>query len=142
MAGPIKPNDPNRRGNNPNGGGDDKKRSSWSFMSIVMWAVLLVFLLHMCSSTMESASVQSVPFSTFHEWMEAGYVEDLDVASNVYTFTLQADAPPLKDYLDNQKGSYGGGFGFLFDPFSSGSSDSSIKFQTAPLPRELAEWLS
>ena len=146
MAGPLKPNDPNRRDNNQNGGGDDKKRSPWSFMSIVMWAIMLVFLLHMCSSSVQNASVQSVPFSTFHEWMEAGYVEDLDVSSNVYTFTLKADAPPLKEYLDKQKSPYGaGGWGLLmgsFDYNASGSAaGSSIKFQTAPISRELADWL-
>lgn len=72
MAGPLKPNDSNRRGGNQNGGGDDKKRSPWSFMSIVMWAIMLVFLLNMCRSSMQSASVQNVPFSTFYEWVEEG----------------------------------------------------------------------
>ena len=146
MAGPIKPNDPNRRDSNQNGG-DDKKRSPWSFMSVVMWAVMLVFLLHMCSSSVQNASVQSVPFSTFYEWMEEGYVKNVNVSSNVYTFTLKEDAPPLKEYLDKQKNPYGaGGWGLLLGPFDSNTSGSaasgSIKFQTAPLPRELAEWLS
>ena len=47
MADPLKPNDPNRRGD-PNSG-DDKKRSPLGFFSIVLWAVLLVFLLQMLS---------------------------------------------------------------------------------------------
>ena len=51
MADPLKPNDPNRRGD-PNSG-DDKKRSPLGFFSIVLWAVLLVFLLQMCRSTVE-----------------------------------------------------------------------------------------
>ena len=145
MAGPMKPNDPNRPENGPNGGGDDKKRSPWSFFSIVMWAVMLVLLLHMCSSSMESASVQDVPFSTFYEWVEAGYVDAVDVSSNVYSFTLKPDAPPLEEYLEKMKQSYGtGGFSQLFsqlDPssFTSAASET-IKFQTAPLSREMAEW--
>ena len=109
MAGPLKPNDSNRRGGNQNGGGDDKKRSPWSFMSIVMWAIMLVFLLNMCRSSMQSASVQNVPFSTFYEWVEEGYVDAVDVSSNVYTFTLKPDAPPLQEYLEKRKDSYSTG---------------------------------
>ena len=128
MAGPIKPNDPNRRDSNQNGGGDDKKRSPWGFMSIVMWAIMLVFLLHMCSSSVESASVQSVPFSTFYEWVEKGYVESAELSSNVYTFTLKKDAPPLQEYLDKQKNPYGaGGWGLLFSYGVSGASDFRVK---------------
>ena len=146
MAGPIKPNDPNRRGNDPNGGGDDKKRSPWGFMSIVMWAIMLVFLLHMCSSSVQNASVESVPFSTFHEWVEAGYVDSVDVASNVYTFTLKEDSQPLKEYLEQMKNSYGAGgwsqlFGYFDDRFDRAAA-SSIKFQTAPISRELSDWLT
>ena len=145
MAGPLKPNDPNRRDSDPQGGGDDKKRSPWGFMSIVMWAIMLVFLLHMCSSSMQSASVESVPFSTFYEWVEAGYVEGVNLASNVYTFTLKSDAPPLQEYLEKRKDAYGDrGWGLPLGPFDPGVSDaagSSIKFQTAPISRELADWL-
>ena len=140
MADPLKPNDPDRRNNNQNG--DDKKRSPWGFMSIVMWAIMLVFLLHMCSSSVESASVQSVPFSTFYEWVEKGYVGSVNVASNVYTFTLKEDAPPLKEYLDRRKDPYGaGGWGQLLGSLDSNASGGSIRFQTAPISRELADWL-
>ena len=142
MAGPLKPNDPNRRDGNQNGG-DDRKRSPWGFMSIVMWAIMLVFLLHMCSSSVQSASVQSVPFSTFYEWVEEGYVDAVNVASNVYTFTLKADAPPLKDYQGQQNNPYGlNGWGQLFPSGAYGDAAvGSIKFQTAPISRELADWL-
>ena len=146
MAGPLKPNDSNRRGGNQNGGGDDKKRSPWSFMSIVMWAIMLVFLLNMCRSSMQSASVQNVPFSTFYEWVEEGYVDAVDVSSNVYTFTLKPDTPPLQEYLEKRKDSYStGGWNQLFgqfDPNVSSDAADSIKFQTAPLSWDLAERLN
>ena len=51
MAGPLKPNDPNRRGDS--NGGDDKKRTPLGFFSIVLWAIMLVFLLNTCRSTVE-----------------------------------------------------------------------------------------
>ena len=65
MAGPMKPNDPNRR-EDPNGG-DDKKRAPLGFFSIVLWAVMLVFMLNMCRSRVESATVETIPYSTFDE---------------------------------------------------------------------------
>lgn len=89
MAGPLKPNDPNRR-DDPNGG-DDKKRSPLGFFSIVLWAVLLVLLLQTCRSTVENAAVKVVPYSTFMEWVEEGYVEEVDIESSVYTFYLKEE---------------------------------------------------
>ena len=148
MAGPTKPSDPNRRDNNQNGGGDDKKRSPWSFFSIVMWAVMLVLLLHMCSSSMERASVQTVPYSTFYQWVEDGYVDRVDLASNAYTFTLKPNAPPLEEYLAKLTESYGkGGLSQLFGPFDpnrlTGVASENVKFQTAPLNQpDLISWLS
>ena len=148
MAGPMKPSDPNRRDNNQNGGGDDKKRSPWSFFSIVMWAVMLVLLLHMCSSSMERASVQTVPYSTFYQWVEDGYVDRVDLASNAYTFTLKPNAPPLEEYLAKLTESYGkGGLSQLFGPFDpnrlTGVASENVKFQTAPLNQpDLISWLS
>ena len=148
MAGPMKPSDPNRRDSNQNGGGDDKKRSPWSFFSIVMWAVMLVLLLHMCTSSMESASVQTVPYSTFHQWVEEGYVDRVEIASNAYTFTLKSDAPPLEEYLAKLTESYGkGGLSQLFGQFDpsrlTGVVSENVKFQTAPLNQpDLVQWLT
>ena len=139
MAGPVKPSDPNRRDSNQKGGGDDKKRAPWSYLSIVMWAVMLVFLLQMCNSSMENASVETVPYSTFFHWVEDGQVATVEMTSSVYTFTLKEDSPALAEYVEKQKEAYGkGGFGqFLnqFDPkTSSETASAAIKFQTAPPP--------
>ena len=147
MAGPMKPNDPNQRNNNQNG--DDKKRSPWSFFSIVMWAVMLVLLLHMCTSSMENASVQEVDYATFRHWVEAGYVSSVDIASNAYSFYLKEDAPPLVEYVDKLTQSYGkGGLSQLFGPLSGQNAplteiaSETIKFQTAPLNQpDLVQWL-
>ncbi len=114
MAGPMKPNDPNRR-EDPNGG-DDKKRAPLGFFSIVLWAVMLVFLLNMCRSRVENATVQTIPYSTFYEWVEAGYVAEVKLDANVYSFTLKEDAPPLKELVDKMSESYGtGALGNLFN---------------------------
>ena len=145
MADPLKPNDPNRR-EDPNGG-DDKKRSPLGFFSIVLWAVLLVFLLQMCRSSVESAAVQVVSYSTFMEWVEAGYVAEVDMESSVYTFTLKEGAPPLKEMLDEMSGAYGSGVlqGLLsqFDRQDlENAASSSIKFQVGPISHDgLVQWL-
>ncbi len=145
MAGPLKPNDPNRR--DDQSGGDDKKRSPLGFFSIVLWAVLLVFLLQMCRSTVENAAVQTVDFSVFKTWVEQGYVEDVRLDSNVYTFTLKDSAPPLKELLDKMEDAYGAGaLGNLFSQIDrqdlESAASSSIKFQTGPIREDLADWLS
>ena len=139
MADPLKPNDPNRRGD-PNSG-DDKKRSPLGFFSIVLWAVLLVFLLQMCRSTVESAAVQTVNYSTFYEWVEKGYVEEVKLDSNVYTFTLKEGAEPLKEVVDQLEKSYGGGgLNSLFYPFErkdlESAASNTIKFQVGPVNEE------
>ena len=80
VADPLKPNDPNRRGDQND---DDKKRSPMGFFSIVLWAIMLVFLLQMCHSSVENAAVKVVPYSTFTAWVEAGYVAQVDLVSSV-----------------------------------------------------------
>ncbi len=144
MADPLKPNDPNRRNDQS---GDDKKRSPLGFFSIVLWAVLLVFLLQMCRSTVENAAVQTVDFSDFRAWLEQGYVEDVRLDSNVYTFTLKESAPPLKELLDKMEDAYGAGaLGNLFSQFDrqdlESAASSSIRFQTGPIREDLADWLA
>ena len=75
MAGPMKPNDPNRR--EDSNGGDDKKRAPLGFFSIVLWAMMLVFMLNMCRSRVESAAVETVDYSDFYEWVDKGYVAEV-----------------------------------------------------------------
>lgn len=151
MAGPVKPSDPNRRDSNQKGGGNDKKRAPWSYLSIVMWAVMLVFLLQMCNSSMENASVETVPFSTFRGWVEEGQVATVELTSNLYAFTLKEGSPALAEYAEKIKEAYGkGGWGqFLnqFDPKGlNGAASAAIKFQTVPMPGlaspDLPDWLS
>ena len=63
----------------------------------------------MCRSTVENAAVQTVPYSTFWEWVEKDYVAEVKLESSVYTFTLKEDAPPLKELLDQMEDAYGSG---------------------------------
>ena len=137
MAGPLKPNDPERR-EDPSGG-DDKKRSPLGFFSIVLWAVLLVFLLQMCRSSVENAAVKVVSYTQFYEWVVSGYVDQVKMESSAYTFTLKEDAPPLKELVDQMEDAYGGGalqglFGRFDRQDLESAASSSIKFQVGPVP--------
>ncbi|MDE6260942.1 MAG: ATP-dependent zinc metalloprotease FtsH [Oscillospiraceae bacterium] len=145
MAGPLKPNDPNRR--DDQNGGDDRKRSPLGFFSIVLWAVMLVFLLNMCRSSVEKATVQEVDYSDFVKWVEAGYVDEIKLESTVYTFSLKENAPPLKELVDEMSGTYGtGALQSIFGPFDrkdlETAASSSIKFQVGPVHHDgFVQWL-
>ena len=77
-----------------------KNAPRWAFSSIVLWAMMLVFMLNMCRSRVESAAVETVDYSDFYEWVDKGYVAEVKLDANVYTFTLKEDAPPLKELVD------------------------------------------
>ncbi|MCI8915079.1 MAG: ATP-dependent zinc metalloprotease FtsH, partial [Oscillospiraceae bacterium] len=145
MAGPLKPNDPNRRGDS--NGSDDKKRTPLGFFSIVLWAIMLVFLLNTCRSTVESASVQTVNYSDFYNWVEEGYVAEVKLDANVYTFVLKEDAPPLKELVDQMEDAYGSGaLQGLFSQFDrkdlESAASSTIKFRVGPVNQEnFVQWL-
>ncbi len=145
MAGPLKPNDPNRRGDS--NGSDDKKRTPLGFFSIVLWAIMLVFLLNTCRSTVESASVQTVNYSDFYNWVEEGYVAEVKLDANVYTFVLKEDAPPLKELVDQMEDAYGSGaLQGLFSQFDrkdlESAASSAIKFRVGPVNQEnFVQWL-
>ena len=136
MAGPMKPNDPNRR--EDSNGGDDKKRAPLGFFSIVLWAMMLVFMLNMCRSRVESAAVETVDYSDFYEWVDKGYVAEVKLDANVYTFTLKEAAPPLKELVDKMSASDGtGALGNLFNQMDrqdlESAASSSIRFQVGPV---------
>lgn len=145
MAGPMKPNDPNRR-EDPSGG-DDKKRSPLGFFSIVLWAVMLVFLLQSCIGMVEKSSVHEVPYSTFMEWVEAGYVAEVHLDSTVYTFTLKENSAPLQELLNEMEDAYGtGALGGLFSQFNrqdlENAASTAVKFQVGPVnDPNLVQWL-
>ena len=126
MAGSNKPS--NQNDNN-------KKKSSLSFLSIVIWAVLLVVLLNTCMSSMRSSGAITVSYTQFRSWVEEDYVEEADISSNVYKFTLKEDSPPLKEYEDEMLNQLGTSGMNLMDMLTGGQgiNSSSVVFQCAPL---------
>ncbi|MBD5133717.1 MAG: ATP-dependent zinc metalloprotease FtsH [Clostridiales bacterium] len=108
---------------------------------------MLVFLLNTCRSTVENASVQTVDYSDFYEWVEAGYVEEIKLESSVYTFTLKEGSPPLKELVDKMSDAYGtGALQSIFSQFDrkdlESAASSSIKFQVGPVSHDgFVQWL-
>ncbi len=133
MDGPNKPNKKNDK--NQNGGNDNKKRPALSFLSIVLWAVLLVLLLNTCSSSLRSASTQEVDYSKFKAWVIAGYVDQVDMDSNAYYFTVKAGTPPLTEYAEALQEQLGSNRG-LFQSLTGGRDldGAAITFVAAPPP--------
>ncbi len=134
-------NGPGGNNNNRNNrnGDNDRKRSPWSFLSIVLWALLLVMLLNTCSnSLLQNGNVQEVSIDDFCSWVEAHYVNEVDIQSTAFYFTLYEDAPPLKDYM-NQGGGYGG-FGLFGGGLMGGDGEISFVVPAFSNP-DLVGWL-
>ena len=129
MAGPNKPSNQNNNNNN------DKKKSSLSFLSIVIWALLLVVLLNTCMSSMRSSSQVTVSYTEFRDWVAAGYVDEVQMSSNVYYFTVKDGTPPLTEYAQELEDRLGSGGTNLLDLITGGQglSGDSVTFQCAPL---------
>ena len=127
---------PNNRPNNRNNNGNDKKRPTLSFLSIVLWAVLLVLLLNTCTSSLRTASTKVVDYSQFKQWLAGGYIDQVDMDDNAYYFTVKEGTPPLVEYaeeINDKLGSNGAGW---LQQITSGKgiSGAVITFVTAPPP--------
>ena len=131
MAGPNKPND---RNNNQN---DNKKKAPIGFLGIVLWAVVLVLLLNTCYSSVQNSSTVEVQYSEFKQWVEAGYVDQVDMASDGYYFTVKEGTPPLTEYAERITQSLSEQQRNLFNSLLGGNMsqalESSVTFVTAPV---------
>ncbi len=130
MAGPNKPSNQN----NHNRQNDNKKKPSLSFLSIVIWALLLVVLLNTCMSSMRTSGRITVAYTEFREWVAEGYVEEVQTSSNAYYFTVKDGTPPLTEYAQELEDRMGGGAS-LMDLIAGRRelSGQSVVFQCAPL---------
>ncbi len=128
----------NNRNNNQNNN-NDRKQSPWSFISIVLWALLLVMVLNNCNSMLQSGSVQEVRNDEFYDWVEKGYVESVEMTSNEYYFTLKPDSPPLKDLMEEVGATRDSMLGAMIN--GNAELDSSIRFVTAYFyKQDLIDW--
>ncbi len=131
MAGPNKPSNQN---NNQN---DNKKKAPIGFLGIVLWAVVLVLLLNTCMSSLQNSSTVEVRYSEFRQWVEAGYVDQVEMESDGYYFTVKEGTPPLTEYADKITQSLSEQQRNLFNSLLGGNMqqalEDSVTFVTAPV---------
>ena len=131
MAGPNKPSNQN---NNQN---DNKKKAPIGFLGIVLWAVVLVLLLNTCMSSLQNFSTVEVRYSEFRQWVEAGYVDQVEMESDGYYFTVKEGTPPLTEYADKITQSLSEQQRNLFNSLLGGNMqqalEDSVTFVTAPV---------
>ena len=131
MAGPNKPSNQN---NNQN---DNKKKAPIGFLGIVLWAVVLVLLLNTCMSSLQNSSTVEVRYSEFRQWVEAGYVDQVEMESDGYYFTVKEGTPPLTEYADKITQSLSEQQRNLFNILLGGNMqqalEDSVTFVTAPV---------
>ena len=131
MAGPNKPSNQN---NNQN---DNKKKAPIGFLGIVLWAVVLVLWLNTCMSSLQNSSTVEVRYSEFRQWVEAGYVDQVEMESDGYYFTVKEGTPPLTEYADKITQSLSEQQRNLFNSLLGGNMqqalEDSVTFVTAPV---------
>ena len=131
MAGPNKPSNQN---NNQN---DNKKKAPIGFLGIVLWAVVLGLLLNTCMSSLQNSSTVEVRYSEFRQWVEAGYVDQVEMESDGYYFTVKEGTPPLTEYADKITQSLSEQQRNLFNSLLGGNMqqalEDSVTFVTAPV---------
>ena len=137
-------NKPNNQNNKP--GGDSDKKKPIGFIGIVIWAVILVLLLNTCVSTLESSGTVTVDYSDFYAWVEAGYVDEVELDTNAYYFTVKEGTPPLTEMAEEIAGIYNetqrNWFSQMVGTDMSEAIEDYITFATAPVEQEdLAGWL-
>ena len=150
MNGPNRPgnrnmnnrNQNNQNKNSRNNQNGDKKRPAWSFLTIVLWAVLLVILLNTCSSSLRNAGMVVVDYTDFRRWVAEGYVEQVDMEDSAYYFTVKENSPPLTEYAEQLKEQLGDKNAQLLQGLlgeDASLSGAAITFACAPLPVEDAQ---
>ena len=139
MNGPNRPGNRNANNRNNKNNNDKKKRPALSFLSIVLWAVVLVMLFRSCSGTLRKASTVEVDYMTFRQWVQEGYVDLVDMDDSVYYFTVKDGTPPLEEYEEQMKEALGQNGMNLLQNMMGGEvelSGSAVTFACAPLPVE------
>ena len=75
---------------NKNGGGNNNK-NIMGIVTIVFWALILTLAINSLVGSMRTSNVAFVPYSTFYQWVEEGYVESVLMENTEYTVGLKED---------------------------------------------------
>ena len=70
------------------------------FLSIILWAIVIVMMFNTCASTLENATTIQVSYSDFREWVAEDYVSEADLKSGAIYFKLKPGSEPLREIID------------------------------------------
>ena len=73
----------------PDKNNKNSKRNMIGLVSIVLWALFFTILLRSCQSAYENADTVQVPYTTFREWLVEDKIQEVNMETGLYTFTLR-----------------------------------------------------
>jgi len=93
---------PPKKTGNENGKGkkndqQNEKKNAVRFLSMILWAVILLMIFRGCGSALENATTIKVSYADFRQWVEEGYVDSADMKSGAIYFTLKPGTQPLEE---------------------------------------------
>ena len=111
-------------------------------VTILFWALILTLAFNSLAGSLRTSNVAYVPYSTFFQWVEEGYVESVLMESTEYTVALKEDYAlqlneetgeyEIVDRADGTETQSGDG---LF-PFLAERTSQITTFYVTPLPVE------
>jgi cell division protease FtsH len=80
-------NSPN---NKPGGsGGPNNKKNLIGFLSLVLWAILITFIIQGVIANSQNAGKIEIPYSTFCQWVQSDVVDSMKAENNLLYVTLK-----------------------------------------------------
>ena len=97
-------------------------------VSIILWALFFTILLRSCQSAYENADTIQVPYTTFREWLVEDKIQQVNMETGLYTFTLRegvtVELP--KDQTDQSQS-------WMSSIIPSNQKPEDVKYVTVPL---------
>ena len=80
-----------------NGPGNGNKKNIMGFVSILLWALVLTWLLRACTTSYQNAGTVEIEYSRFRQWVAQDVVTEVKMETGIYTITLQEIAEATLD---------------------------------------------
>ncbi len=82
--------------NNQNNNRNNRNRNTFGVVSVIIWALVITVLMNMFLSSFDKPDAQEIPYSQFRQMVQDGEVYKVELASNKYLITTQADQDAAK----------------------------------------------
>ena len=114
-----------------NNGNNNKKKNLAGLASMLFWAMVFTLLIRSCASSYENANVIEVPYTTFKQWLVEDKIEQVNVESGQYAFTLREGVKVEIPMQDEEKAASESLMQSLI-PMAP-KAEEEVKFLTVPL---------